>query len=101
MSAAAAASYGGIRPLVVVAITATRTSRIFLHGDIDPSNHQQLVQTLAGIDLKGAGKVRLNLAAVTLCDRLGARHVLDFVRSVEAQGRTVAIEGAPAALRTT
>jgi anti-anti-sigma regulatory factor len=97
----AASSYGGIRPLVVVAITATRTSRVFLHGDIDPSNHRQLVQALAGIDLDGVGAVRLNLTAVTLCDRVGAGHVLDFVRSAEAHGRPVVIEGAPAALRTT
>jgi ABC-type transporter Mla MlaB component len=96
----AQASFGGTSPLVVVAITTTGTSHIYLHGHIDPSNHQQLVTTLAGIDLDGVRAVRLNLAAVTLCDRDGAQLVLDFTRTAQTRGLPVTIEAAPAALRT-
>jgi anti-anti-sigma regulatory factor len=81
-------------PLVVVVVTAASVIRVFLSGDIDPSNHEELVRALTGVDSAGASAVHVNLSGVTSSDLEGVQHLLAFARTVRESGRAVVFDGA-------
>ena len=81
-------------PLVVVVVTAASVVRVFLSGDIHPSNHEELVRALAGVDSVGAGAVHVNLSGVTSSDLEGVQHLLAFARTVRESGLAAVFDGA-------
>jgi anti-anti-sigma regulatory factor len=67
---------------------------IDVRGDADFTNHRQLHEMLAQIDVDGAESVHFDLSGLTFCDVFAFRQLLKFGTQIRSQGRMVYMHGA-------
>lgn len=80
--------------LEILAITCAESLWVVLRGEADISNHQQLRDELARVDLASARDVHVLLGQLGFCDLLAFRELLAFGRAVRQQGLDFSFEEA-------